>query len=197
MPERATLPAPVRNPWTRLAMLAMVILVGLGFVAGCVAWLVPLRTGPSSATIPLDRLVEGQPLFYRPFNMDYDPRGAPRRMWLVRADSGEVLALFSRDPHSGCNVALDSIDAGDYSGPGFRGECTGSLFLPDGTRLSGPAPRGLDRFATEVEDDIVRIDVTQAILGPCSPGIVPAEGEEIACSVPGDPITERMSWPED
>jgi len=196
MSERASLPAPVRNPWMRLAMLGIVILVALGFVAGCVAWLVPLRTGPSSATIELDRLVENAPLYYRPFNMGYDPRGAPLGMWLVRDEFDDVVALFSRDPHQGCSVDFKVLD-GAAEGPGFRGPCTGSAFLIDGTRVFGPAPRGLDRFATELDGDIVRIDVTEAILGTCSPGVVVAEGEEIACSVPGDRVTERMSWPGD
>ena len=92
---------------------------------------------------------------------------------------------------------FDVLD-GAAEGPGFRGPCTGSAFLLDGTRVFGPAPRGLDRFATELDGDIVRIDVTEAILGPCSPGVVPLEGEdEVACSVPGARVTERMSWPGD
>ncbi len=179
-------------------MLAMVLLVALGFVAGCVAWLVPLRTGPSSATIELDRLVENSPLYYRPFNMGYDPRGAPLGMWLVRDEFDDVLALFSRDPHLGCSVDFDVLGGSLPEGPGFRGPCTGSAFLLDGSRVFGPAPRDLDRFATELDGDIVRIDVTQAILGRCAAGVVPAEDEEeLLCSVPGETVTERISWPGD
>ena len=196
-------------------MLASAIALALLAAGACVVWLIPGDSGPTEATFRLVQLPVDEPQWYRPFDMGFDPRGAPRGMWLVRSESGAVLALFSRDPHRGCTIELtflENVDvtppladgtptpaplpggsgsASGYTGPGFRSACSGSTFLIDGTRAFGPAPRSLDRFATEIEGGLVRIDVSRIVLGPCSAGVAGA----IACSTAERTRTERPRWP--
>ncbi|MEW5912335.1 MAG: Rieske 2Fe-2S domain-containing protein [Thermodesulfobacteriota bacterium] len=59
---------------------------------------------------------------------------------LVR-DAGGLYALHLVCPHLGCRPAWH---AGQRR---FLCPCHGSIFAPDGSRLSGPAPRGLDHIA--------------------------------------------------
>ncbi len=91
----------------------------------------------------------------------------------------------------------DARGSGDderYSGAAFRGLCTGSLFLLDGTRVFGPAPRGMDRLPVEVEGGAVSIDFSRIELGPCSPGVQFRSGN-CPYSTAEKNKYERASWP--
>ncbi len=79
-------------------------------------------------------------------------------------------------------------------GPGFRGLCTSSRFLADGTRIFGPAPRSLDRLPTEVVDGTVRIDFSRIAIGVCGPGITFSSGN-CPYSTPEHIQYEPATWP--
>ncbi len=48
----------------------------------------------------------------------------------------------------------------------FRNPCHGELFDMAGDRVFGPSPRGLDRFAIEVVNANVVVDLGDLTLGP-------------------------------
>jgi Rieske Fe-S protein len=69
--------------------------------------------------------------------------------WLVRR-GGAVAAFSTVCPHAGC--AVEAEEGGAFSCP-----CHKSRFGPDGARLDGPAPRGLDPLPVAVVDGRVRV----------------------------------------
>lgn len=75
--------------------------------------------------------------------------------------NGEVLALSEKCTHLGCRVPYCE------SSGRFECPCHGSVFNRAGDLLSGPSPRGLDRYPTEVGDDgLLYIDTGETIEGP-------------------------------
>ncbi len=97
-------------------------------------------------------------------------------LFLVNTPSDGLIVLWRRDPHLGCTVGALPLAEGvpDMQiAPGtvFFNPCHGEQYALDGTRLWGPAPRGLDRFGVEVrEDGAVVVDVTTYQPGrPASP----------------------------
>jgi menaquinol-cytochrome c reductase iron-sulfur subunit len=66
--------------------------------------------------------------------------------WVVKTADGKVIAFSPICTHLGCAYHWDATKS-DFVCP-----CHGSKFALDGTVLSGPAPRPLDRFETKVEN---------------------------------------------
>jgi cytochrome b6-f complex iron-sulfur subunit len=60
-------------------------------------------------------------------------------------DAG-IAALFRKCPHQGCRVP-ECDESGQFECP-----CCGSVFGPLGELRGGPAPRGMDRFETRIEN---------------------------------------------
>ncbi|MCP4225964.1 MAG: ubiquinol-cytochrome c reductase iron-sulfur subunit [Actinomycetia bacterium] len=82
------------------------------------------------------------------------------RSYLTRVDD-EIVALSRKCTHLGCVVPYCE------SSGRFECPCHGSVFNRAGDFLSGPSPRGMDRFETEVGDDgLVYIDTSERIDGP-------------------------------
>jgi Rieske Fe-S protein len=70
--------------------------------------------------------------------------------WVIRT-GGEVRALSTVCPHAGCAVDW-APDAQQFKCP-----CHASVFAPDGTRVSGPAPRGMDELPCKVDNGRVQV----------------------------------------
>jgi menaquinol-cytochrome c reductase iron-sulfur subunit len=66
--------------------------------------------------------------------------------WVVKMADGKVLAFAPACTHLGCAYHWDAAKSN------FLCPCHGSEFALDGTVLSGPAPRPLDRFEIKVEN---------------------------------------------
>jgi menaquinol-cytochrome c reductase iron-sulfur subunit len=66
--------------------------------------------------------------------------------WVYRDDAGQVRAFTTTCPHLGCAVDYDK------EADKFRCPCHTSQFDRDGTRISGPAKRGLDPLPATVDD---------------------------------------------
>jgi cytochrome b6-f complex iron-sulfur subunit len=81
----------------------------------------------------------------------------------VTKDGDEVVALWWRCPHLGCRVPWCE-SAGEFECP-----CHGSTFNRLGEYRTGPSPRGMDRFATQVVEQAVVID-TGNITNGAPPG---------------------------
>lgn len=86
--------------------------------------------------------------------------------YLTRAND-EIAALWWRCPHLGCKVPWCET-SGQFECP-----CHGSVFNRVGEYRRGPSPRGMDRYATTIEDGVITVDV-----GAISDGAAPG-GESI------------------
>jgi len=71
-------------------------------------------------------------------------------VWVLQLVAGHFTACDAVCPHQGCTV--DFVSARD----GFSCPCHGSHFAADGSRLSGPAPRGLATLPVALVDGGVR-----------------------------------------
>lgn len=105
---------------------------------------------------------------------------------LARLEDGRVLALSARSPHLGEFVPW--LPDFEYDGQrGWFRECRhGETFALDGTRVFGPAPRDLDRYAVEVTaGGRVRVDLRRLTEG-ARPS--PSRGDET-------PTPAATPWP--
>lgn len=125
--------------------------------------------------------------------------------WVVRQPDGSLWAFSAASPHQGQPVGL--VGPGNplyesfgttrsFDGPAFFRDTIGSIWQLDGTRLFGPAPRGLDRFdISSVEGDWVTVDLGTLHLGACSPqvhfhGPPPCSSVEVPRESAPRPVTE-------
>jgi cytochrome b6-f complex iron-sulfur subunit len=94
--------------------------------------------------------------------------------------SGEttnVRTLYQRCPHLGCKPNF--CDRNYW----FECPCHGSRYDRLGTKVMelGPAPRGMDRFASSVDGGVLTVDTSRITLGPLpvalgQPGLIPSRG---------------------
>ena len=84
---------------------------------------------------------------------------AAGRFWLTRSE-GKLFALTQNCPHLGCRLPY-------CEGSGrFECPCHGSQFNLGGEWISGPSPRGIDRFALSVDEGRVVVDTRTLVEGP-------------------------------
>jgi cytochrome b6-f complex iron-sulfur subunit len=82
------------------------------------------------------------------------------KAYLVKLDN-ELVALSEKCTHLGCRVEFCD-ESSEFECP-----CHGSVFNRAGELLTGPSPRGLDRYPLEVATDgLVVIDTGSTISGP-------------------------------
>jgi cytochrome b6-f complex iron-sulfur subunit len=93
-------------------------------------------------------------------------RDAEHGIWLVKQESGEVLALSQRDPHLGCTVPWRPDFEFQSRRGWFRNPCHGETYDLAGVCHFGPCPRGLDRFPVRVRDGRVQVDMEHVVAGP-------------------------------
>lgn len=84
------------------------------------------------------------------------------RGYLTRVD-GDVVALRWKCPHLGCKVPWCE-SSGQFECP-----CHGSVFNRVGEYRRGPAPRGMDRFAFQIDEGAIVVD-TDAVTEGAPPG---------------------------
>lgn len=154
-------------------------LLSLEFLGGTVAFLWPNITEGLGArfrvgTLPQilaaePRFATGQPFSFTPARVFLVNVPAARALAsgeersLPRPAADEMIALWRKCPHLGCMVPelCDSVKR-------FQCRCHGSTYNILGEKLEkGPAERGMDRFAVEIEDDgTVVIDTREILFGP-------------------------------
>jgi menaquinol-cytochrome c reductase iron-sulfur subunit len=152
------------SPDRRRAVQLLATLLGAG-AAGLV-------TVPVLGTVltPLLRKKEGDGGLIEAGKIDDLQEGVPRRVelistvrdgwttstgvvgaaWLLKRKDGQVTALSSVCPHSGCSIKLETKDT--YSCP-----CHDSAFSFDGAPLTGPSPRAMDPLTFEVHEGKIRV----------------------------------------
>ena len=90
---------------------------------------------------------------------------------------GRLSALYQKCPHLGCRVPFC------MTSNRFECPCHGSVYNIKGEYVSGPAARGMDRFALKIEKDQVLVDTATILEGPRR-GILtgPAEAAGPTCN---------------
>jgi cytochrome b6-f complex iron-sulfur subunit len=71
-----------------------------------------------------------------------------------------LIALYQKCPHLGCRVP-DCLTS-----QWFECGCHGSQYNRVGEKRGGPAPRGMDRFAMEIDNGIFVVNTGTVIPGP-------------------------------
>jgi Rieske Fe-S protein len=69
-----------------------------------------------------------------------------KAVYVTKDSQGQLCALSSICPHLGCTVPWDK------NKKEFLCPCHGGAYAADGTRISGPALRGMDSLQTSVQD---------------------------------------------
>jgi nitrite reductase/ring-hydroxylating ferredoxin subunit len=164
---------------------ALVLVLGVGLVAGAV-FLWPSGTGddlrfnlgslsyfpPGTVTTFVRRSDVPVPVGSRAAAAEpgeSSSRQVPGTFHIVRLPDGELLALSAHDPHLGCTVPYRPTFRFNGSDGWFRNPCHGETYDMAGYRVFGPSPRGLDRFAVEVRDGNVHVDLGDLSKGPLYP----------------------------
>lgn len=99
------------------------------------------------------------------------PVGVPVRpddyplAWIVREETGELIAFSTRSTHLGCTVPWRADFRFNGVTGWFRDPCSGTTWAITGERVFGPAPRNLDQYVVEVSGGQVRIDTSRVICG--------------------------------
>ncbi len=76
---------------------------------------------------------------------------ARQAVWVTRNNRGELIVLSAICTHLGCIVPWKH-DLQQFACPCHRG-----FYAKDGTRLSGPQPRGLDPLPTKIEKGVLYV----------------------------------------
>ncbi len=158
---------------------SIVLLMGLGltgFGAAVLAFLWPVPKGGFGSKIRvgnvddvLAKIAEGNGFLY----------SAEGRMWMTAYPAtavekakkvysqpvlngleAGVATLYQKCPHLGCRVP--SCATSQW----FECPCHGSQYNQAGEKKGGPAPRGMDRFATEVTAGVLTVNTGTIIQGP-------------------------------
>ena len=98
-----------------------------------------------------------------------------QRFWLVHLPDGEFVALYDRDPATGCalpfGVGFEHMGVTGW----FRDACSGSIYDLSGACFGGPCNVGLNRLSISTVDGEIIVD--------------PADGPRGAFRVDnGDPV---------
>lgn len=170
-PRRKVSTGPTRRAFLRNSWLISTLGLMGGFGGATLAFLWPNLRGGFGAEIDVD----AEETILGAIETDRGPFAYPAgRMWLTAYDaaldadgvytdvvaSGGIMALYHTCVHLGCRVPWSV-------GPQrFQCPCHGSNYNFWGEYILGPAPRGLDRFATRVENGRVLVDTSRVITGP-------------------------------
>ncbi|MBM3663136.1 MAG: Rieske 2Fe-2S domain-containing protein [Actinobacteria bacterium] len=154
-------------------------LFGLGltvFGVAIVGFLWPSSSGGFGSKIKVGSVSDLKSEIERSGGFLYKPEG---RMWLTNYPSSAlakaeqvyspavlnslkagIAVLYQKCPHLGCRVPDCK------SSQWFECPCHGSQYNQAGEKKGGPAPRGMDNFATEVNGGVLTVNTGQVIQGP-------------------------------
>ena len=81
------------------------------------------------------------------------------KLWLVKLNTGEIIALSTKSTYRDCTVPWRP----DFEFQGvtgwFRDPCSGTTWDLNGHKAFGPAPRGLDQYEVRVVNKQVQVRV--------------------------------------
>ncbi len=142
-----------RNFMIRFGVLLNVVgasMLGLPILGYLVA---PLRRRAEQAWIPLGRLADypqGQTRFAEyanPFRVPWDGMTLKTPCWVRRKEDGSFQVFAINCAHLGCPVRWFQESRL------FMCPCHGGVYYEDGSRASGPPPRGLFEYQVEVRGE--------------------------------------------
>ena len=180
--ERAGVPPPEeargvsRRQFLNRSILTFAGLGLAGFASSALAFLWPVPKGGFGSVIQLGAVSDLLAQVEKADNFLYD---APGRLWMTpypSTDLDKARMVYSQPvlnsmeagltvvyqvcPHLGCRVP------GCLTSQWFECPCHGSQYNRVGEKRGGPAPRGMDRFATKVEAGTLVVDTGTVIQGP-------------------------------
>lgn len=180
-PVAWTAPDPETYDVTRRQFLnrSIIALFGLGvagFGAAFVGFLWPSSSGGFGSKINVGKVSDIKADIQKGNGFLYKPEG---RMWITEYPSSAlpkaelvypppilngmkagVVALYQKCPHLGCRVP--SCNSSQW----FECPCHGSQYNQVGEKKGGPAPRGMDRFAVEINGGSMVVNTGQVVQGP-------------------------------
>lgn len=162
---------PSRRSFLRTSMAGGFLLTIGGFGGATLAYLWPDLRGGFGAEIEagshdslLEEIRNSGPVQIneaRAYLVEYNSEEDSAGQYGDLVESGQIMALFWTCVHLGCKVPWCS------SSQWFECACHGSQYNRWGEYKGGPAPRGLDRFATTVTDNgTLMVDTSQVVTGP-------------------------------
>lgn len=130
--------------------------VGGGMLLAAAGWtsyvaLKPLASASGGGVLPLlapDAYPDGSATFVR------------QGRFFVSRVKDELFAIAQKCPHLGCAVPFCE-SSGHFECP-----CHGSVFNAAGEWVSGPSPRGMDRYPLQIADGRVIVNTTVLEEGP-------------------------------
>lgn len=157
----------------------IVMLSGLGlagFGTGLIAFLWPTIEGGFGSKIVLGKVSDlkakiqaGNGFYYLPegklYVTDFPATGLDKAKAtyqpseLVAMEAG-VTVLYQKCPHLGCKVPPC------FTSQWFECPCHGSQYTQVGEKKAGPAPRGMDHFATSLSGSVLTADTGTIVQGP-------------------------------
>jgi hypothetical protein len=147
--------------------IAGLLLIGAAFFRA-------LAPGPSTVTLGAEPAVRAA-LAERPQRVCRETDGLPCA-WLTEVD-GRLLALSTSGP---LPEELGRQGVGWCPSSGYFGSnAAGTLYDPAGNVVSGPAPRGLDRYAVRIREAVVVVDFGSRTAGRragSAPRVLPPAG---------------------
>ena len=156
---------PTFDPFeTPLPRRRVLLLMGAGALAagGGLGILLEACAGPP-ITVKLDidpaSLVVGTPTRV-PFTLVAGSSSVAASAWLVKQATGDVVAFDPRCTHALCVY--------NWSGSTheFKCQCHDGIFALDGSVVSGPPPRPLDRFPLRLVGNVIEVDVPSSFATP-------------------------------
>jgi cytochrome b6-f complex iron-sulfur subunit len=158
---------------------SIIVMMGLGlsgFGAAILAFLWPMPKGGFGSKIRVGAVPDVLSKISASKGFLYSAEG---RMWLTAYPTSAiekakavyppavlpsmeagVVALYQKCPHLGCRVP--SCQTSQW----FECPCHGSQYNLAGEKKGGPAPRGMDRFATSVTGGVLTVDTGTIVQGP-------------------------------
>ena len=89
-----------------------------------------------------------------------------QKLWLVKLDSGEIIALSHKSPFLGCTVPWRP----DFKFKGitgwFRDPCQSGTFDLTGACFAPQCPRGMDRYPIQLVKGQVQVNIAKGALIP-------------------------------
>jgi cytochrome b6-f complex iron-sulfur subunit len=165
-----------RRQFLNRSIVGLMSLSLAGFGAACLGFLWPRVSGGFGSTIRVGRLADLKAQIDANNGFLYRPDG---RMWITEYPAGSIekarqvysdpelagmehglIALYQKCPHLGCRVP--ECPTSQW----FECGCHGSQYNRVGEKRGGPAPRGMDRFAMEVDGDMLVVNTGAVIQGP-------------------------------
>jgi cytochrome b6-f complex iron-sulfur subunit len=171
LPTPTRAPAVSRRDFFRKSLITSLLVFAADFGGASIAFLWPSLKGGFGALIdagPLDEIKasvsSGEPFYVgtgRFYIVPYNgtPKGDIDYVKEGVASEG-IMSLYQRCVHLGCRVPFCG------QSKWFECPCHGSKYNGAGEYQLGPAPRGMDRFHTEISGGRVMVDTSEVVLGP-------------------------------